>query len=142
MNSKVLVALQFLSIAVIMIPKQSMMITPFWWLFLLVAAVVAVWIFMHNKLGNFNVVPEIREQAKLVVTGPYRYVRHPMYSTLILFMFGVVLWHFSWINILALSIMIVAVVLKALREEGLWHLHHDDYADYKNRTKMILPFIF
>ena len=142
MNSKFLVALQFVSIGIIMIPKQATMLTPSWWVLPLLSVLGALWIFKHNKLGNFNVVPEIRDQAELIVTGPYQYVRHPMYSTLILFMLGIVLWHFCWINLLALFIMIAAVALKALREEGLWHDHHDDYAAYKKRTKMILPFIF
>jgi protein-S-isoprenylcysteine O-methyltransferase Ste14 len=141
MNSKFLVALQFVSIGVIMIPKKSIMITPYWWVLPLVATGTGLWIFMHNKLGNFNVIPEIREKAKLIVTGPYRYVRHPMYSSLILFMLGIVLWHFTWINVGALSIMIVAVALKAFKEESLWVGYHDDYASYQKRTKMILPFI-
>ena len=141
MNSKFLVAVQFLSVGVISIPKESIMIIPFWWILLLVATVTALWIFTHNKLGNFNVVPEIREKAKLIVTGPYKYVRHPMYSSLILFMLGVILWHFNWVNVVSLFIMIVAVALKAFKEESLWQNHHDGYIDYQKTTKMIIPFI-
>ncbi len=141
MNSLVLVGIQFLAIFVIMIPKSSIMIIPFWWVLLCIATVTALWIFAHNRVGNFNVVPEIRDNAKLIVTGPYRYVRHPMYSSLILFVLGIVLWHFNVINVLALCIMIVAVSLKAFKEEKLWSNHHEDYLAYKKRTKMIIPFI-
>jgi len=142
MNSRVLVAVQFLMIGVIMIPKRAIMMASFWWVLVLMAIVSAFWIFMHNKVGNFNIVPDIKESASLVVTGPYRFVRHPMYSALILFMLGIVLWHFSWINVLALAIMIAAVVLKALKEEKLWSRHDDDYEAYKKETKMIIPFVF
>lgn len=141
MNSRVLVGIQFLAIFIIMIPKNAIMITSWWWICLLIATITALWIFTHNRVGNFNVVPEIREDAKLIVTGPYRFVRHPMYSSLILFIFGIVLWHFNWVNLLALSIMIIAVSLKAFKEERLWSYHHKDYSDYKSRTKMIIPFI-
>lgn len=141
MNSRVLVGIQFLAIFIIMIPKTSIMISSLWWICLLIATVTALWIFTHNRVGNFNVVPEIRENASLIVTGPYRFVRHPMYSSLILFMLGIVLWHFNWINVLFLSIMIVAVALKAFKEERLWSNHHKDYLDYKARTKMIIPFV-
>ena len=141
MNSRVLVAIQFLSISLIMIPKASIMITPFWWVLLLISIVTALWIFTHNRVGNFNVVPEIRENAKLIITGPYRYVRHPMYSTLILFVLGIVLWHFNVINLLLFAIMIIAVAMKAFKEERLWSNHHEDYLLYKKRTKMIIPFI-
>ncbi len=141
MNSRVLVGVQFLAIFVIMIPKNSIMITSFWWVCLLIAMVTALWIFTHNRVGNFNVVPEIRDNAQLIVTGPYRFVRHPMYSSLILFILGIVLWHFNWVNVLFLLIMIVAVSLKAFKEERLWSNFHKDYLDYKAKTKMIIPFI-
>ncbi len=141
MSSRVLVGIQFLSIFIIMIPKSSIMINHYWWVLPLVATFTALWIFGHNRLGNFNVVPEIRENAKLIVTGPYRYVRHPMYSSLILFMLGVVLWHFNVVNVFFLSIMIGAVALKAFKEETLWSNHHKDYLEYKKTTKMIIPFI-
>ncbi len=141
MNSRFLVGIQFLAIFIIMTPKSSIMITPFWWVLLLVAIATALWIFTHNRVGNFNVVPEIRDNAKLIITGPYRYVRHPMYSSLILFMLGIVLWHFNAINVFFLTIMIVAVSLKAFKEEKLWSNHHEDYLAYKETTKMIIPFI-
>ncbi|HIP47005.1 MAG TPA: isoprenylcysteine carboxylmethyltransferase family protein [Campylobacterales bacterium] len=141
MNSRVLVGIQFLTIFVIMIPKASVMISSFWWVCLLIATVMALWIFTHNRVGNFNVVPEIRDNAKLIVTGPYRFVRHPMYSALILFMLGIILWHFNWVNVLCLSIMIAVISLKSFREERLWSSYHKDYLDYKARTKMIIPFI-
>ena len=141
MNSRVLVAIQFLCIFLIMIPKSSIMITPFWWALSLIATMTALWIFTHNRVGNFNVVPEIRENAKLIITGPYRYVRHPMYSALILFMVGILLWHFNIINLLLLAIMIVAVAMKAFKEEKLWSNYHEDYLAYKETTKIIIPFI-
>ncbi len=118
------------------------MIISWWWIFPLVATIIALWIFAHNRLGNFNVVPEIRKHAKLIITGPYRFVRHPMYSSLILFMIGIILWHFSVINLFLLLIMIVAVALKARKEERLWHAHDSAYERYKKNTKMIIPFIF
>lgn len=141
MNSKVLVGLQFLSVGVILIPKPSLTISSFWWVFPLIALLTTLWIFTHNKLGNFNIVPEIRDDAKLIVTGPYRFVRHPMYSALIFFMLGILLWHFNWVNLLFFALMIAAVALKAFKEEALWHDHHDGYAAYKSSTKMVIPFI-
>jgi protein-S-isoprenylcysteine O-methyltransferase Ste14 len=141
LNSKLLVGIQFATIVLIFFPKKSIMISTLWWLPIMIAIVTALWIFTHNKIGNFNVVPEIREDAKLIITGPYRFVRHPMYSTLILFMVGVVLYYFSWINLLLLSIMIAAVALKAYKEEKLWHHHDRCYEAYKKETKMIIPFL-
>ncbi len=141
MNSRFLVAIQFFSIFIILLPKKTIMITNLWWILLLIASITSLWIFKHNKVGNFNIRPEIRDNAKLVVTGPYRFVRHPMYSSLILFMLGILLYHYSWINLLFFIIMSLAVLLKAFREEKLWHINDISYNEYKKSTKMIIPFI-
>ena len=141
MNSKILVAIQFLMIFAILIPKKSIQITTLWWILPLVATITALWIFTHNRVGNFNITPEIRKDAKLIVTGPYRFVRHPMYSSLILFMVGVSLHWFSFLNLIFLFIMIFALSLKAFREEKLWQINDSSYEDYKKRTTMIIPYI-
>ena len=140
-NSKILVSIQFLMIFAILIPKKSIQITSFWWVLPLTATMIALWIFTHNRVGNFNITPEIRKNAKLIVTGPYRFVRHPMYSSLILFMVGVVLHWFSFLNVVFFIIMTIALSFKAFREEKLWHVNDDSYADYKKRTTMIIPYI-
>lgn len=141
MNSKFLVAIQFLMIFAILIPKRSVEVTTLWWILPLIASITALWIFTHNRVGNFNITPEIRQNAKLIVTGPYQFVRHPMYSSLILFMFGIVLHWFSFINLVFLFIMTASLSLKAFREEKLWFVFDDSYADYKKRTTMIIPYI-
>ncbi len=140
-HSKILVAIQFISIFVILIPKQTSRLTDLWWILLLISTITALWIFTHNKVGNFNIVPEIKENAKLIITGPYKFVRHPMYSSLILFMLGFVLWKFSFINIAMLCIMSIAIFMKANKEEKLWHRKDSTYLEYKKRTKMIIPFL-
>jgi protein-S-isoprenylcysteine O-methyltransferase Ste14 len=141
MNSKFLVSVQFFSIFVILYPKQSITLTNLWWILIIISSITALWIFTHNKVGNFNITPEIKDNAKLVITGPYKFVRHPMYSSLILFMLGIVLYHFNWINLLFLIIMTLAVLIKAFKEEKLWHINSDFYHEYKKSTKMIIPFI-
>jgi protein-S-isoprenylcysteine O-methyltransferase Ste14 len=125
----------------ILIPKKSVEIFSLWWVLPMIATITALWIFTHNRVGNFNIRPEIRKNAKLIVTGPYKFVRHPMYSSLILFMVGVVLHWFSFTNLVFLFIMIFALSLKAFREEKLWHTNDNSYAEYKKHTTMIIPYI-
>lgn len=47
-------------------------------------ALLGLWAIGVNRPGNFNVRPVPRPGATLVTTGPYRFVRHPMYSSLLL----------------------------------------------------------
>ncbi len=141
MYSKFLVALQFVFIGVIFLPKDSERFCPFWWVFILSSGAVAIWTFGHNRLGNFNIVPDIKEDAKLITTGPYRYIRHPMYSSLFFGMLGVVCYLSHWLNWIFLLLLVVVLYLKASREERLWCDHHNEYNCYKENSKYFIPFI-
>jgi len=136
-----LVFLQFASIAWILYPKNSSEIFSFWWVLVLFSLIFSVWIFLHNRIGNFNITPQIKDGAKFVSSGPYRYIRHPMYFALIVGVFGVLTRLFSYSNLIAFLLMIIAVYLKARIEERLWIDHHKEYKEYLNSTKMIIPFV-
>lgn len=79
---------------------------------------------------------------ELVTTGPYRYVRHPIYSGIILGTIG---------TTMAISLYwLVAVVLLSgyfiysatVEERNMERLFPDTYPAYKRSTKMLVPFIF
>jgi len=142
LESRFLVFLQFASITWIVISRSSKEIFEYWWIFVLIASIFSIWIFLHNRLGNFNITPEIKDNAKLIQSGPYRYIRHPMYFALIFGVFGLLLKFFSYINLIAFFLLILAVTLKAKKEERLWLQHHSEYEEYLQNTKMIIPFIF
>ena len=141
MHSRILVGLQFLLVGLILIPKHTTHFCPFWWLFIAVSGTVALWTFRHNRPGNFNVIPDIKENAQLVTTGPYKYIRHPMYSSLFFGMLGVVCYWSHWLNWLFLALLTVVLYLKASKEERLWCDHHEGYRCYKEGTKYFIPFI-
>ncbi len=73
-------------------------------------------VYARLSLGrNIGFVPA---QRRLVLTGPYRFVRHPIYSALFLAEACVILESFSWLN-LALSVVFLGLfVIKALMEES------------------------
>ena len=47
-----------------------------------------IYTLLHNKLSNFNIIPDIKENASLITTGAYKYIRHPMYFALFIIMFA------------------------------------------------------
>ncbi|HML82307.1 MAG: isoprenylcysteine carboxylmethyltransferase family protein [Thiomonas sp.] len=102
-------------------------------------AVLVLWVFWHNRPGNFNIVPEPRQGAHLVTTGPYRWMRHPMYVALILFMAGVATAAHSpvqWALWIALG---VVLNFKAAMEERLLSGVWPDYAGYARVTRRFIP---
>ena len=91
-----------------------------WWLVLCVAgALLGVVVLFYNRPGNFSIYPEVREGAALITKGPYRWMRHPMYTALIMMMIGVSGYNGHWINQVAAFILIAIVFTKASREEKL-----------------------
>lgn len=100
--------------------------------------IYAIW---HNQIDNFNITPEIKERAKLITTGAYAYVRHPMYFSVLLMMLGFLIAAPSIYNAAVYILLIVVLFLKARKEETLWMEKSDAYAAYKIKTKAIIPFL-
>src|SRR5659263_263910 len=48
------------------------------------SVVLAAWTLVYNRPGNFNIRPTPKVHGVLVTTGPYRWIRHPMYTSVLL----------------------------------------------------------
>jgi protein-S-isoprenylcysteine O-methyltransferase Ste14 len=92
--------------------------------------------------GNWSADAVIKEDHELIARGPYRYVRHPIYSGLILMAVGAVL---LWSTPVALAVLIgfpVMLWVKLSQEERLLTRHFpDEYPRYKAKVKALIPFV-
>ena len=80
--------------------------------------------------------------AELVTTGPYRYIRNPIYSGLILAAIGTAV-AVSWYWLVAVVFMGAYFIYSATVEEHIMErLFPNDYPAYKRSTKMLIPFMF
>jgi protein-S-isoprenylcysteine O-methyltransferase Ste14 len=107
----------------------------------LAGAVLGIVTLLHNRIGNFSIYPEPKASARLVTTGPYALVRHPMYGALVLMMAGIAPWNAHPFNWLGLAVVVVAVVSKAVREERFLRAHFPEYEGYRRRTWWFLPYV-
>jgi len=106
-----------------------------------VGATIGIWAIRHNRPNNFNIVPELKEGCCLVTTGIYRYIRHPMYTSVMLMMLGLLLFKPDLLNTLMWGALVIVLYLKASREESLWIAHDPTYATYQKQTKYFIPYI-
>jgi len=91
----------------------------------------------------WSLVPDADQQTGLVTTGPYRFVRHPIYLGLSILAVGQALAFGSGpALIIVLFACVPTFALRARAEEKLLAcIFGDRYADYRRRTRMIIPFV-
>jgi protein-S-isoprenylcysteine O-methyltransferase Ste14 len=91
---------------------------------------------------NWSVSVQLKQEHELIEKGPYAYVRHPIYTGLLLLYSGNALIVGDWRGILAVLIVFVSFWRKfRLEEEWLGRHFGDLYDAYKRRTKALLPWI-
>lgn len=112
------------------------------------------WIFLSGSLflalNGFTLLHKrgrpmkgIETTTNLVKQGAYRYIRHPLYASLLLFAWGFLL---KSISLLSTSLVLVAsiclyITAKIEEEENLDRFG-EDYADYMRNTRMFIPYLF
>jgi protein-S-isoprenylcysteine O-methyltransferase Ste14 len=92
--------------------------------------------------GAFTVFPRPVAAGQLVESGPYRLVRHPVYSGLVLAAVGSALTRPSLMTLLAAALLFVILDLKRRREEEWLLARYAGYAAYRTRTKALIPWVY
>lgn len=79
----------------------------------------------------------------MVTTGLYRYIRHPLYSSIIIFALGAFLKDPSWVGALLVLTTALGVILTARIEES-HNLERfgEEYRTYMKNTSRFIPFIY
>ena len=105
----------------------------------LASVMLVLWCDRH--LGrNFSRVLRIRKEHSLVKTGPYRWVRHPIYTSGILFLIGIFLVTSNYFVGLCWSGLLVFYLRRIPKEEAMMiSAFGDAYREYANHTGRLLP---
>ena len=111
-------------------------------LFQIMGVILGIWAILSIGINNFHIQPEVKSDA-LVTKGPYKWIRNPMYTAVILFFMPIVIQNLGWLNILVFTLLVLTLILKILSEElFLKERFGEDYKEYFKSTKRLIPFIF
>lgn len=104
--------------------------------------VVAIW--ARVVLGaNWSARVTFKEDHELIQRGPYRVVRHPIYSGLLLMVLGTAVFFGRVGGFVAFPVYLLAICMKLNQEEALLTRHFPEaYPEYKSRTKALVPFVW
>jgi protein-S-isoprenylcysteine O-methyltransferase Ste14 len=110
------------------------------WIALLPGGAIFLWalVTMGRQL---RVSPEVKPKARLLSHGPYRYVRHPMYTGGLLITLAFLLLGFNEVRLVAWGVLAVDLWIKMGIEERLLKERFPNYEAYSRRTRRVVPFV-
>lgn len=91
---------------------------------------------------NWSATVTVKEDHELVRTGPYRFVRHPIYTGLLLGFIGTAVALAEWRGVLAVTLVFIALWRKLrLEERWMGETFGDRYTAYKHEVRALVPFL-
>ena len=111
------------------------------WLIQAAALVLAVW--ARRSLGSrsFHLTAE-PTRGQLVTTGPYRIIRHPIYTAACLFVWSGASAHHSLPAFVLAALVTTGAVGRMLCEERMLTERYPEYTRYAGTTRRMLPYLF
>ena len=78
----------------------------------------------------------------LVTTGPYRFIRHPIYTAACLFGWASIVVHWSLVSIAFGILLLLGALVRMICEERLVKQKYPEYVEYARVTKRMVPYLF
>ncbi len=121
------------------------------WFLLVVCLVPVIWgVVLLRRMGKpaekrstDDTLMAFEKTTRLVTGGIYRYIRHPLYSSMLLLTWGIFFKHPSWVGGCLGIASTFFLILTALADEAECEAFFGkEYVDYKRRTRRFIPFVF
>jgi protein-S-isoprenylcysteine O-methyltransferase Ste14 len=108
---------------------------------ILLGFLFTVFVLKENSYAASTI--QIVEGQKVITTGPYAVVRHPMYAGALVMLVGVPLALDSWWGLFLVSLMLPVLILRLLDEETFLHKNLPGYTEYSKKVRYrLVPFLW
>jgi protein-S-isoprenylcysteine O-methyltransferase Ste14 len=104
-------------------------------------AVVLLSVYRENTYTAATI--QVAQGQRVISTGPYAVVRHPMYASGLLYVIGTPLALGSYVGLLAVAFMLPFLIWRLLDEERVLAQELQGYVDYQARVRYrLIPFVW
>ncbi|HYN69993.1 MAG TPA: PEMT/PEM2 methyltransferase family protein [Candidatus Eisenbacteria bacterium] len=154
-NGEGWVTMQFVGIALVVVADQLRLpmllmrgsaamaaVALGWGLIAAGAVLFASALYLLWRAGSFTALPRPIPTSRFVRSGPYRLVRHPVYSGLVLGAIGLALVRLSTPTLVAALLLFVILDLKRRREEIWLAERFAEYELYRRETRALIPLVY
>ena len=136
------VGVQFVCLVLIIMTGPWLATSPEFFALEMLGIFFGFWALLTMKLRNLSALPEIKPSSPLQTGGPYQWIRHPMYSSLLLVMLVLVLEEFTYLRVAVWLVLYLDLVLKLQYEEQLLVNRFPEYRGYQSKTSKLIPWIW
>ncbi|MBK8051660.1 MAG: isoprenylcysteine carboxylmethyltransferase family protein [Anaerolineales bacterium] len=137
-----LVAIQFGILLALALTGPVLAMNPVFLALEIAAVVLGVWAILTVQIDKVSILPDVRADGMLVQHGPYRWLRHPMYTAVLLGALALVLNAPSLLRWMLFVVLAVDLLIKLHYEEGLLAAQYPEYDTFMAKTKRLIPFIY
>jgi protein-S-isoprenylcysteine O-methyltransferase Ste14 len=142
-SSFILVLLQLILMLALFSAGPVFPKNPLSFLLLSVALVLGIWsISTMFQKSKFNGPPEVAPESRLVTTGPYKYIRNPMYTAILIGGLGLFLNDFSLMRFFLLLLLLLLLLYKIRVEEYYLSQLFPHFKDYIAKTSRLIPGVY
>jgi protein-S-isoprenylcysteine O-methyltransferase Ste14 len=106
----------------------------------LLAVALSIWARRSFQGGQFSIHAEPME-GPMIQTGPYQFIRHPMYAAALLLLWSSILGHSSLITISIGLVVTGVIAIRIMTEDNFLRTRFPDYMEYSRTTKRIIPYL-
>jgi len=140
--SKFALLILILAILYLLISGNLLSWSPFVIAGQLLAVALGIWARRSFQGKQFSINAEPFEgEGSLLATGPYQFIRHPMYAAALLLLWSSILGHISIINVVIGLVVTGVLGVRIVTEEQFLNTRFPNYAEYSLKTKRIIPYV-
>ncbi len=108
---------------------------------LLIGLMIGLIAVFNMKMGNLNITPALKKEHQLRTNGIYQFIRHPMYTSVLLLCIAFMQSNTHYFSLSVMLILLINLILKSNVEEKLLVSRFKNYQLYQQKTGKFIPFL-